>query len=117
MYLEWIRNTCLAFPHVTEDFPFDNNVLVFRIGGRIFALIGIMEADRINLKADPELSVKWRAEFHQVQPGYHMNKTHWNTVYFEGLSEAFLKEMMEHSYRLVLSKLPLKLRKQFSEAS
>jgi predicted DNA-binding protein (MmcQ/YjbR family) len=111
LHLEWIRDTCLGFPNVTEDFPFDNTVLVFRIGGKIFALISIIEPNSINLKADPERSGQWRAEFHQVQPGFHMNKKHWNTVYFEGLPEVLIKEMMEHSYQMVFEQLPLKMRK------
>lgn len=110
MHLEWIRNTCLSFPQVTEDVPFDADVLVFRVGGKIFALISMSAPDAITLKADPELSVQWRSEFPQVKPGYHMNKTHWNTVSLEGLSLEFLHQMIAHSYQMVWQKLPLKLR-------
>ncbi len=112
MHLEWIRNTCLSFPQVTEDVPFDEDVLVFRVGGKIFALISMSAADAITLKADPELSVQWRSEFPQVKPGYHMNKIHWNTVALDGLSLEFLQQMIAHSYQMVWQKLPLKLRTQ-----
>ncbi|MBU6325315.1 MAG: MmcQ/YjbR family DNA-binding protein [Bacteroidetes bacterium] len=112
MHLEWIRDTCLSCPCATEDLPFDDQVLVFRVAGKIFGLISLDEPDHMNLKADPERSVEWRATYPQIQPGYHMNKTHWNTVYFEGLPAAFIQEMIEHSYRTVMNKLPLKLRNQ-----
>ena len=112
MHLEWIRDTCLSFPHATEDFPFDDQVLVFRVAGKIFGLISLDEPDHMNLKADPERAAEWRATYHQVQPGYHMNKTHWNTVYFEGLPAVLIQGMLEHSYDMVFQKLPLKLRNQ-----
>jgi predicted DNA-binding protein (MmcQ/YjbR family) len=117
LHLEWIRDTCLSFPHATEDFPFDDKVLVFRVAGKIFGLISLDEPDHMNLKADPELSAAWRAEYPQVQPGFHMNKTHWNTVYFDGLQAAFVLEMMEHSYQMVRKKLPIKLRNQLNKSS
>ncbi len=112
--LEWLRDTCLSLPHATEDFPFDADVLVFRIGGKIFAMISVGNADSVNLKALPELSEEWREQYTQVTPGYHMNKTHWNTVYFEGLSHDFIQEMVVHSYTLVKQKLPLKLRQLYT---
>lgn len=115
MHLEWIRDTCLSYPHATEDFPFDDQVLVFRVAGKIFGLVSLDEPDHMNLKADPERSAEWRAIYSQIQPGYHMNKTHWNTVYFDGLSAAFIQEMLEHSYLMVFKKLPLKLRNQLSK--
>ncbi|MEY3983053.1 MAG: hypothetical protein RL160_610 [Bacteroidota bacterium] len=99
---------------VTEDVPFDEDVLVFRVGGRIFALVSMSAADALTLKADPELSLQWRSEFPQIRPGYHMNKTHWNTVSLEGLSLDFLRQMIAHSYQMVWQKLPLKLRTQTS---
>ncbi len=114
MNSEWLRQYCLSKPGTSEDFPFDEDTLVFRVAGRIFALHSLGEGDSVNLKADPGLVVEWRETYPQVQPGYHMNKTHWNTVYFEGLPESVLSMMVDESYRSVLYKLPKKIQKELS---
>ena len=85
MNIETIRKYCLKKPVVTEDFPFDENTLVFRVMGKIFLLAAIDEIPlRINLKCDPEKAVELREEYDSVLPGYHMNKTHWNTILIDG---------------------------------
>jgi len=85
MNIETIRKYCLKKPVVTEDFPFDENTLVFRVMGKIFLLAAINEIPlRINLKCDPEKAVELREEYDSVLPGYHMNKTHWNTILIDG---------------------------------
>jgi predicted DNA-binding protein (MmcQ/YjbR family) len=91
----------------TDDFPFDESTLVFRVGGKIFALTSIDdEESRVNLKCDPELAVILRDEFSSVIPGYHMNKKHWNTVYLSGdVSQEKLKWMIDNSYDLVFASL------------
>lgn len=73
----------------------------------MFLLIGMDQPDRFNVKCDPEKAVALREEYEEVQPGYHMNKTHWNTVFMNGrLSEPQLKEMIDHSYELIVNSLP-----------
>ena len=85
MNIETIRKYCLKKPVVTEDFPFDENTLVFRVMGKIVLLAAIDEIPlRINLKCDPEKAVELREEYDSVLPGYHMNKTHWNTILIDG---------------------------------
>jgi predicted DNA-binding protein (MmcQ/YjbR family) len=112
MDIESFRAYCLAKPGVTEDFPFDEYTLVLRVGGKIFALTGL-DADvfTVNLKCDPDFAVDLRERYAEVQPGYHMNKKHWNTVDFTGsLDGALLRELIDHSYDLVVRSLPKAVR-------
>jgi len=113
MDIESYRNYCISKTHVTEDFPFGENVLVFRVGGKIFTLFDVNDFSSVNLKCDPEQAVDWREQYSAVLPGYHMNKKHWNTVLIDGsLNDRKLKEMIDHSYDLVKKSLPKKLREQ-----
>jgi predicted DNA-binding protein (MmcQ/YjbR family) len=107
MNIESLRDYCLLKPGVTETFPFGEDTLVFKLADKIFLLCGLDNPDRFNVKCDPERAVSLREEYEEVQPGYHMNKTHWNTVFMNGrLSDALLKEMIDHSYDLILKSLP-----------
>lgn len=109
MNIETLREYCLSKNHVLETFPFGEETLVFKVAGKIFLLAGLENPDRFNVKCDPELAVSLRDQFEEVQPGYHMNKTHWNTVYMNGrLSDSQLKQMIDHSYDLIVSSLPKK---------
>lgn len=103
---------CESKPHTSYDTPFGPEVLVFRVHGKIFALTGLDEAEfKVNLKCDPDYAIQLRDEHDDVQPGYHMNKKHWNTVKFDGkLSDKLLKELTDHSYKLVYDSLPKKIR-------
>jgi len=106
-----LRTYCLGLPHVTEDTPFDADVLAFRVHGKIFALASMAKNDSVNLKCDPERAVQLREQFFAVQPGYHMNKTHWNTVFFNGdLNDSELLNLVKHSYDLIFASLPKKIR-------
>ncbi len=98
------REYCLAKPQATESTPFGDTVLVFKVRGKIFALLSFDEVPaRVNLKCDPDLALELRDRFEQVRPGYHMNKKHWNTVDLEsGIPEAELRTMIDHSYELVV---------------
>lgn len=108
MHIEKFREYCLKKKGVTEEFPFDEDTLVFKVMGKMFALTGLSEINySVNLKCDPERAIELRDRYHQVQPGFHMHKKHWNTVSFEdGLSDEFLKELIDHSYELVVKGLP-----------
>lgn len=109
MNIETLREYCLSKNHVTETFPFGEETLVFKVVGKIFLLAGLENRDRFNVKCDPERAVSLREEYEEVQPGYHMNKTHWNTVYMNGrLSDSHLMQMIDHSYDLIVSSLPKK---------
>ncbi|MEN9910124.1 MAG: hypothetical protein RLZZ540_3283 [Bacteroidota bacterium] len=110
MNLETFYEYCLSKKGVTEHFPFDEDTLVFKVGGKIFALSSLKQWElgtpSVNLKCNPDLAKEWRAQFEAIQPGFHMNKNHWNTVAINSeVSDLFLKEMIDHSYGLVFSSL------------
>lgn len=120
MHIESLRQYCLAKAATTEGFPFDNDTLVFKVAGKMFALTSLeTEPLRVNLKCDPEYAIELREKYPEtVLPGYHMNKALWNTVQIDGtLSDAFLKELIDHSYDLIVAKLPKKVQAQLSEES
>ncbi|MCF8236040.1 MAG: MmcQ/YjbR family DNA-binding protein [Bacteroidales bacterium] len=114
MHIEQIRSYCLSKKQVTEGFPFDNETLVFKVAGKIFALLGLDEA-RINLKCDPQQAIELRERYPFVIPGYHMNKKHWNTIVLdEAVKDDLLKVWIDRSYGLVVSSLPKKVQAGFS---
>jgi predicted DNA-binding protein (MmcQ/YjbR family) len=108
MDLELFRKYCLSKRGATEDMPFGENVLVFRVGGKMFALAPLDEIPATaNLKCDPDVALELRDRYEQIQPGYHMNKKHWNTVEIDsGIPNAELRKMIDHSYELVVQRLP-----------
>jgi predicted DNA-binding protein (MmcQ/YjbR family) len=108
MDLAQFREYCLSKPHATEGTPFGPDVLVFKVGGKIFALAALDEVPTtVNLKCDPDLALDFRDRYEQVTPGYHMNKKHWNTVEIETrIPDAELRMMIDHSYDLVANSLP-----------
>lgn len=112
MDIEEFRSYCLALPGTSEHMPFDDKTLVFKVGGKMFALAGLENPYlSVNLKCDPERAMQLRQEYEAVQPGYHMNKQHWNTVVPEnGLPADLFEELIQHSYDLVFQKLPKKER-------
>lgn len=112
MDIETYRNYCLNKKGVSESFPFDEEVLVFKVLDKVFAL-GSLDAVplKVNLKCDPDKAIKYREMYDEVKPGFHMNKKHWNTVNFHGsLEDQLLKYMINHSYELVVSKMTKKNR-------
>jgi predicted DNA-binding protein (MmcQ/YjbR family) len=112
MDLEQFREYCLSKPNASEETPFGPDTLVFKVGGKIFALASLDEVPaRANLKCDPDLALELRDRYEQVKPGYHMNKKHWNTVEIEaGIPEPELRRMIDHSYDLIAQSL-LKVRR------
>ena len=106
MHLAKFRDYCLSKPRATEGTPFGPDTLVFKVGGKIFAVTSLDETPaRANLKCDPDLALELRDRYEQVRPGYHMNKKHWNTVELErGIPDGELKKMIDHSYELVSKK-------------
>jgi len=113
MDLEAFRKYCLSKKGVSEGFPFGEDTLVFKVMGKIFAITSFEQPLSVNLKCDPEKAVELRERYEDVQPGYHMNKKHWNTVNFEGeISVRELKEMTDHSYELVVNSLTKKLKEE-----
>jgi predicted DNA-binding protein (MmcQ/YjbR family) len=113
MNIEEFRDYCLSKKGVTESFPFDEETLVFKVMGKMFALCALeRNPNQVNLKCDPERSIELREEYDGlIIPGYHMNKLHWNTVMIEdNVPYDLLLELIDHSYELVVIGLPKKLR-------
>ena len=112
MDIEQFREYCITKPFITEEFPFDESTLVFKVMGKMFAAVSLAQEDPfVNLKCEPEKAIELREDYEDVQPGYHMSKKHWNSIYIErGLEDRFIKAQVDHSYDLVVSGLPKKLR-------
>ncbi len=113
MNIESFREYCIVKPGVTEEFPFGETTLVFKVGGKMFALADVDNFESINLKCDPERAVELRDRYDAITAGYHMNKKYWNTVLMNGqLSHGLISELIDHSYELVLASLPSKMKSQ-----
>lgn len=123
MTLDTFRDYCLAKPGVTEDYPFDGECAWLKVGGKMFALVNVMEMKMgkdlvppfhfANLKCDPEDAIDLRDKHEAIQPGWHMSKKHWNTIYFDGsLKDSFIKELVDHAYELVFTGLSKKVKEQ-----
>ncbi len=118
MNIEYFRDFCLAMKGVEESLPFDESTLVFKVMGKMFALCDINSFESINLKCNPEKAIDLRERYEAVIPGYHMNKKHWNTVYVNrDLNDTELKNLVIHSYDLVVSGLPKKLKIELENLS
>ncbi|WP_179349960.1 MmcQ/YjbR family DNA-binding protein [Winogradskyella pacifica] len=120
MNIEDYRNYCLSKKAVTEHFPFDNDTLVFKICNKMFALASLKQWEKgdafINLKCDPEYAQELRAEYDSIKPGYHMHKQQWNSVYVQKgeLTQQLIKELIDHSYEMVVKGLSKKLRESLN---
>jgi predicted DNA-binding protein (MmcQ/YjbR family) len=115
MNIEEFRDYCLAKPGTTEETPFGPDNLVFKVGGKMYALIDIETYRSANLKCDPERAVQLREQYDYVLPGYHMNKKHWNTVLIgTGITVRQLQELIDHSYDLVRASLPKAVQAELS---
>lgn len=122
MTLDIYYDYCLSKKGVTEHFPFDEDTLVFKVGGKMFALSSLQEWEngnpKVNLKCDPDRAEELRAEYYDVKPGYHSNKKHWNTVSLNNeISDIFVKELIDHSYELVLKSLNKKMQEEINTLS
>lgn len=106
MNIEAFRNHCINMKGVTEEFPFGEETLVFKVMGKMFALTDVESFSSVNLKVDPELGVELREKYDAVKPGYHMNKKHWITVMMDGsVPDKLVLQWIVNSYTLVASSL------------
>jgi predicted DNA-binding protein (MmcQ/YjbR family) len=104
---EWVMAVCTAKPGAAEDYPFGDEVAVFKVAGRMFALVPLGEVPgSVSLKCDPELAIHLRGRYAGVTPGYHLSKRHWNTVTLDGsVPDEEVRELIDHSYDLVVAGL------------
>ena len=111
MNIESFRAYCLSKKGVTEEFPFDENTLVYKVMGKMFALTDLDSFESVNLKAAPEAVVALQERFSAVLPGYHMNKKHWISVMMDGsIPDKLFCQWIDDSYALVSASLPKKYR-------
>ena len=109
MILDTFREYCLSKKGVTEELPFDPDTLVYKVSGKMFALTGF-DFVRVSLKNSPEKNQELRAEYQSVEGAFHMNKTHWNSISFDGtIKDALLREWIDESYEIVANSLTKKL--------
>ena len=110
MNLETFYEYCLSMKGVTEHFPFDKDTLVFKVGGKMFALSSLNQWEKgspsVNLKCNPDYAQELRAQYDGIQPAFHMNKVHWNTIVMNSeVPDKFVKELIDDSYQLVFKSL------------
>jgi predicted DNA-binding protein (MmcQ/YjbR family) len=118
MNVENLRMICLKLPGVTEGFPFDETTLVFKVMGKMFALMNLDGPLRINLKCDPDEAIDLRERYSFVLPGYHMNKQLWNTVVVDEFTpDDLLIKWVKDSYQLIVAKLPKKVKAELDALS
>lgn len=116
MNIEEFRDYCMNKKGTTEEFPFDKITLVFKVMGKMFALTSLEGDFYINLKCDPAIAIELREKHAAVQPGYHMNKKHWNTISMDGsLAPDDLKQWIDDSYDLVVKGLTKAVKKELEE--
>lgn len=117
MNIEEFRDHCLGKRGVTEEFPFDEHTLVFKVMGKMFALVPLERIpSQANLKCDPEKAIGLREEYDGIiTPGYHMSKVHWNTLFLEQLPSGLICQLIEQSYDLVVAGLSKKQREAMSK--
>ncbi|MGB5404842.1 MAG: MmcQ/YjbR family DNA-binding protein [Robiginitalea sp.] len=117
MHIEAFREYCIVKKGVTEGFPFGADVLVFKVMNKMFALTALDRLPpQVNLKCDPEWAVELREAYDgHIIPGYHMNKNTWNTVYLQQVPEKLIRELIDHSYELIVAGLPKKTRQALED--
>ncbi|MBA3900230.1 MAG: MmcQ/YjbR family DNA-binding protein [Bacteroidetes bacterium] len=116
MNIEEFREFCLQKKGVEETFPFDENTLVFKVMGKMFALVDVDTFESINLKCEPERAIELREHYAGIIPGFHMNKKHWNTIKMDdSVPEQLVIELINHSYELVAGSLTKILKAQLKQ--
>jgi predicted DNA-binding protein (MmcQ/YjbR family) len=119
MNLQQFYEFCLSKKGVTEHFPFDDDALVFKVGGKMFCLSSLKEWEKgtpsLNLKCNPERALELRAEYESINPGFHMSKVHWNTIDFNNdVTDKMIYELINHSYELVFKSLTKKIQEEIN---
>jgi predicted DNA-binding protein (MmcQ/YjbR family) len=115
MFLDELREDCLSKKGTSEGTPFGPETLVLKVMNKIFAITSIDEYEFVNLKCEPEYAAELREREAGIKPGWHMNKKHWNSVMTDGsVSEKLFKELVDHSYDLIVQSLPKKLKEELA---
>lgn len=105
MSIEEIRNYCLSLPYVEETMPFDETTIVYKVGGKWFAVTDLEQNDKVVVKCDPDLAIELRDRHEEITAAWHFNKRHWNAISLRGdLAASFIREQIYNSYMLVIAK-------------
>lgn len=114
MNVEEIRNHCMRLKGTTESFPFDETSLVFKVMGKMYALLDLESANYISLKCDPDFALELREKYPSITGAYHFNKKYWNGITLEGeVSDSLLIELIDHSYKEVIKKFTKRMRTEY----
>ena len=121
MNIQQLYEFCQSKKGVTEHFPFDEDTLVFKVGGKMFCLTSLkqweLQEPSLNLKCDPELAIELRANYEAIEPGYHMSKLHWNTVNFNSdVNDVMMCKLINDSYDLIFKSLTKKIQLEIQES-
>lgn len=116
MNLEDFRLLCLSLMGATEGFPFGERWLVFKVEGKVFALMDLEQSPtRVSLKCNPSYALELReTHLEKIIPGYHLNKKHWNTLLISALPASLVEALVRHSWELVVQGLPQRIRQKYS---
>ena len=112
MDIESVREYCLTKRATTEEFPFDDTTLVFKVAGKMFACMPLEKPDMLILKCDADYALDLREQYSAIEPAWHFNKKYWNQLRISELEEGLLKRLIDHSYDEVIRKMPRKLREE-----
>jgi predicted DNA-binding protein (MmcQ/YjbR family) len=105
MSIEDIRAYCLSLPYAEETMPFDDTTIVYKVGGKWFAVTDLEDNSKVVVKCDPDLAIELRDLHEEITPAWHFNKRHWNAISLNGdLAESFIYEQIHNSYMLVIAK-------------
>ena len=113
MDIESIREYCLGKPWATEEFPFDETTLVFKVAGKMFACLPLERSEWLMLKCDADYAIELRDRYEAIAPAWHFNKKYWNQLDISALDDGLFRSLVDHSYNEVLKKLPKKIRVKY----
>ena len=115
MNIEDARIYCLSKMNATEDFPFDETTLAFRVENKIFAIVDLVNTKWFCVKCNADYAIELRDRYQQIQPAWHMNKRYWNQLDIMALDDTLVCSLIDHSYDEVLAKLPKKIRMKYGK--
>ncbi len=114
MNIEDVREYCMSLKGATEGFPFDDTSLVFKVMGKMFALLDLESANYIALKCDPEYALELRERYNAIQGAFHFNKKYWNSVLLDSdADDELIRHLIKHSYEEVIKKFTKKMRAEY----
>ena len=112
MSIEEIRNFCLGLPYTEETMPFDDTTIVYKVGGKWFAVTDLNENNKVVVKCDPDIAIELRDRHEEITPAWHFNKKYWNQHIIPALDDSLIMELIDHSYDEVVKKFSRQKREE-----